>query len=217
MENVNSILVTGSAGFIGSALTVRLLKGLPGIRIVGLDNLNPYYDVGLKRHRLELIEQAVGERPEASWSFIEGDISNRTTVERVFAEFKPEIVIHLAAQAGVRYSIENPDVYIQSNIIGFYNMLEACRHHMVQKDSRVRHFVYASSSSVYGNNKKIPYSPTDMTDQPVSLYAATKKADEMMAYAYAKLYGVPMTGMRFLLFTVRRVGRIWHISASQIN
>ena len=193
---MNSILITGAAGFIGASLTVRLLRGQSPIRIVGLDNLNHYYDVELKRYRLKMIEQATGGRSEVSWSFIEGDISDRATVERVFAEYRPDTVIHLAAQAGVRYSIENPDVYIQSNIIGFYNMLEACR----QEKGRVRHFAYASSSSVYGNNKKIPYSPTDMTDQPVSLYAATKKADEVMAYSYAKLYGISMTGMRF--FTV---------------
>lgn len=200
MDNIHSILITGAAGFIGSSLADRLLQDLSGIRIVGLDNLNPYYDVGLKRYRLELTKQAAGEHPKASWSFIEGDISDRTTVERVFSEYRPDIVIHLAAQAGVRYSIENPDAYIQSNIIGFYNMLEACRSHMAREEDRVRHFVYASSSSVYGNNKKVPYSPADVTDQPVSLYAATKKADEVMAYAYAKLFGIPMTGMRF--FTV---------------
>lgn len=200
MDNINSILITGAAGFIGSFLTVRLLQSSPGIRIVGLDNLNHYYDVKLKRYRLEMIEQAARDHLKTPWSFIEGDISDRTTVEQVFAECRPDIVIHLAAQAGVRYSIKNPDAYIQSNIIGFYNMLEACRRCTVREEGRVRHFVYASSSSVYGNNKKIPYSPADMTDKPVSLYAATKKADEVMAYAYSKLYGIPMTGMRF--FTV---------------
>lgn len=194
MNHINSILITGAAGFIGSSIAVRLIQNAPAMRIIGLDNMNRYYDVGLKRYRLERIEQTAQEHPEAAWSFIEGDISDRSTVEQVFAEYKPTIVIHLAAQAGVRYSIENPDTYIQSNIIGFYNVLEACRHSMVQ------HFVYASSSSVYGNNKKIPYSTADATDQPVSLYAATKKADEVMAYSYAKLYGIPMTGMRF--FTV---------------
>lgn len=199
MEHINSILITGAAGFIGSSLAVRLLQKVSNAQIIGLDNLNHYYDIKLKQHRLDLIRQAVGEHPNISWSFIEGDIGDRAIVERVFAEYKPDVVIHLAAQAGVRYSIKNPDVYIQSNIIGFYNMLEACRHSM-EKESHVRHFVYASSSSVYGNNKKVPYSPADRTDQPVSLYAATKKADEVMAYSYSKLYGIPMTGMRF--FTV---------------
>ena len=194
MNHIDTVLVTGAS------FAARLLRESPGKRVIGLDNLNHYYDVELKHLRLKRIEQAAQEHPETPWLFLEGDVSDRAVIDRVFAEYRPDVVIHLAAQAGVRYSIENPDAYIQSNIIGFYNVLEACRYRMTQQEGQVRHVVYASSSSVYGNNKKVPYSPADMTDQPVSLYAATKKADELMAYAYSKLYGIPMTGLRF--FTV---------------
>lgn len=188
---VNStILITGCAGFIGGALTERLLMNTQA-KLVGIDNLNGYYRVELKQYRLNrLRETSAGQRFE----FVLGDIADKAVIEDVFQKYHPSVVVHLAAQAGVRYSIENPDAYVRSNLIGFYNMLEACRH------NGVRHFVYASSSSVYGNSRKIPYSTADATDRPVSLYAATKKADEVMAYAYSKLYGIPMTGARF--FTV---------------
>lgn len=199
MESIKTVLITGAAGFIGSSLTVRLLKGSSDIRIVGLDNLNPYYDVDLKHYRLRLIEKTVREYPGTSWTFLEGDVSDRTTVERVFAEYKPDIVIHLAAQAGVRYSITHPDAYLESNLIGFFRIMEACRASQ-QKNGTLKHFFFASSSSVYGLNDKELYSEEDRTDQPVSLYAATKKSDEVLAYSYAKLYGIPTTGLRF--FTV---------------
>lgn len=181
-----TILVTGAAGFIGANLVRRLLADDPTLRLVGIDNLNPYYDPSLKHYRLSLIK--------ADWRFVEGDIADKQLVEKLFDEERPDIVVNLAAQAGVRYSITNPDAYIQSNLIGFYNILEACRHHTV------RHLVYASSSSVYGSNKKVPYSTDDRVDNPVSLYAATKKSNELLAHAYAKLYDIPSTGLRF--FTV---------------
>src|SRR5690625_3542617 len=185
--NKNKIyLVTGVAGFIGSFLSKRLLN--EGCKVIGVDNLNDYYDVNLKKSRLELLEKHDG------FSFIKEDISNKEVVENIFKEYKPHIVVNLAAQAGVRYSIENPDVYIQSNIIGFYNILEACRHHPVD------HLVYASSSSVYGANKKVPFEETDFVDNPVSLYASTKKSNELMAHTYSHLYNIPATGLRF--FTV---------------
>lgn len=188
------VLVTGAAGFIGSNLVRKLLSTESPIEIVGLDNLNDYYDVSLKEWRLSELEKLSAEHPDSSWRFVRGDISDRSLVDSLFAEEKFDIVVNLAAQAGVRYSITNPDAYIQSNLIGFYNILEACRHNPVQ------HLVYASSSSVYGSNKKVPYSTDDKVDNPVSLYAATKKSNELLAHAYSKLYDIPCTGLRF--FTV---------------
>lgn len=188
------ILITGSAGFIGSNLVLRLLKTEPGHEIVGLDNMNDYYDVSLKEYRLQQIDAYVKSHPECTYRFIKGNIADKSLIDSLFEEEHFDIVVNLAAQAGVRYSIENPDAYIQSNVIGFYNILEACRHNPVQ------HLVYASSSSVYGGNKKIPFAETDMVDNPVSLYAATKKSNELFAHTYSKLYGIPTTGLRF--FTV---------------
>jgi len=198
------VLVTGAAGFIGSNLVRKLLTDEPAIDIVGIDNLNDYYDVGIKEWRLWQLEATAGESPRCTWSFLKGDISDKSLIDRLFAEEKFDIVVNLAAQAGVRYSISNPDAYIQSNLIGFYNILEACRHsYDVPADGEyqgVRHLVYASSSSVYGSNKKVPYSTYDKVDNPVSLYAATKKSNELLAHAYSKLYNIPSTGLRF--FTV---------------
>lgn len=190
-----TILVTGAAGFIGSNLVRELFKTIENIKIVGIDNLNDYYDVSIKEWRLKEIEKMNGQ-----WTFIKGDISDKAAVDAVFAEYKPSVVVNLAAQAGVRYSITNPDAYIQSNLIGFYNILEACRHSYDNGENGVEHLVYASSSSVYGTNKKVPYSTDDKVDNPVSLYAATKKSNELMAHAYCKLYNIPATGLRF--FTV---------------
>ena len=184
-----NILVTGAAGFIGSNLVLKLLAEEPECRITGLDNLNDYYDVSLKEWRLERISSVGG-----NWRFVKGDLADKALIDRLFEEERFDIVVNLAAQAGVRYSITNPDAYIQSNIIGFYNILEACRHYPV------KHLVYASSSSVYGSNRKVPYSVEDMVDNPVSLYAATKKSNELLAHAYSKLYNIPSTGLRF--FTV---------------
>ena len=189
-----AILVTGAAGFIGSNLVLKLLETVSPVKIVGVDNLNSYYDVSIKDWRLAQIETCAAKHPESSWTFIKGDIADRDTIDDIFTKFHPEIVVNLAAQAGVRYSITNPDAYIQSNLIGFYNILEACRHNPVE------HLVYASSSSVYGTNKKVPYATEDKVDNPVSLYAATKKSNELMAHAYSKLYNIPSTGLRF--FTV---------------
>ena len=187
-----AILVTGSAGFIGSNLVKRLFKDVKGATIVGIDNMNDYYDVSLKEYRLKELEAA---KPEGvNYQFIKGDIADKATIDGIFEQYKPAVVVNLAAQAGVRYSITNPDAYIQSNLIGFYNILEACRNYPVE------HLVYASSSSVYGSNKKVPYSTDDKVDNPVSLYAATKKSNELMAHAYSKLYNIPSTGLRF--FTV---------------
>lgn len=195
------ILVTGAAGFIGANLTLRLLAERSECTIVGLDNLNDYYDVSLKHYRLQQIEtKALSEGQSAKWHFVEGNIADKDLVDRLFREYRFDIVVNLAAQAGVRYSITNPDAYIESNIVGFYNILEACRHSYDNGTDGVRHLVYASSSSVYGDNEKIPYSTDDMVDNPVSLYAATKKSNELMAHAYSKLYGIPSTGLRF--FTV---------------
>lgn len=186
-----TVFVTGAAGFIGSNLVLRLFNDINDITIVGIDNMNDYYDVALKDYRLELIEK---NAPSEKWLFVKGDISDKQTITNIFETYKPAVVVNLAAQAGVRYSITNPDAYIQSNLIGFYNILEACRHNPVE------HLVYASSSSVYGGNKKVPFSTDDKVDNPVSLYAATKKSNELMAHAYCKLYNIPSTGLRF--FTV---------------
>lgn len=189
-----TVLVTGAAGFIGSNLVLKLFETVSPIRIVGIDNLNDYYDVSIKEWRLAQIETCAKDHPESTWVFVKGDIADRDSIDSIFAEYRPAVVVNLAAQAGVRYSITNPDAYIQSNLIGFYNILEACRHNPVE------HLVYASSSSVYGSNKKVPYSTDDKVDNPVSLYAATKKSNELMAHAYSKLYNIPSTGLRF--FTV---------------
>ncbi|MDC1821185.1 NAD-dependent epimerase/dehydratase family protein [Bacteroides uniformis] len=190
-----NVLVTGAAGFIGSNLCMRLLEELSDTLVVGLDNLNAYYDVNIKRWRLEQLTE-FRER----FIFIKGSIADKSLVDKIFDEYQPQIVVNLAAQAGVRYSITNPDAYIESNLIGFYNILEACRHSYDEGREGVKHLVYASSSSVYGSNKKVPYSTDDKVDNPVSLYAATKKSNELMAHAYSKLYDIPSTGLRF--FTV---------------
>lgn len=192
------VLVTGAAGFIGANLVLRLLQDNEVSRVVGIDNLNDYYDPAIKDWRLSEI-RAAAEQDESRWKFVRGDIADAQTVKKLFAEEKPELVVNLAAQAGVRYSITNPDAYIQSNLIGFYNILEACRHSGDSGDG-VQHLVYASSSSVYGTNRKVPFSTEDKVDDPVSLYAATKKSNELMAHAYSKLYNIPSTGLRF--FTV---------------
>lgn len=189
-----TILVTGAAGFIGANLVTELLKTVESVNIVGLDNMNDYYDISIKKYRLAEIEKLASEKVTSKWTFVKGSIADKLLVEQLFTEHKFDIAVNLAAQAGVRYSITNPDVYIESNLIGFYNILEACRNHPVE------HLVYASSSSVYGSNKKIPYSTNDKVDNPVSLYAATKKSNELFAHAYSKLYNIPSTGLRF--FTV---------------
>ena len=196
-----TVLVTGAAGFIGSFLCEALLKG-KGVHVVGIDSMNDYYEVSLKEYRLEKLRTLAQERESAGcrFSFVRGNMADKTVIDGIFAEYKPDIVVNLAAQAGVRYSIDHPDVYIESNLIGFYNILEACRHSYDVGTKGVEHLVYASSSSVYGSNKKVPYSTDDKVDNPVSLYAATKKSDELMAHAYAKLYNIPSTGLRF--FTV---------------
>lgn len=191
--NNKIILITGAAGFIGSNLVLELLKSGEADLIIGLDNMNDYYDVSLKEFRLSQIND-LSQDSASKWKFIKGSIADKELIEEVFLQYHPEIVVNLAAQAGVRYSITNPDVYIESNIIGFYNILEACRHYPVE------HLVYASSSSVYGSNAKIPYSTEDKVDTPVSLYAATKKSNELLAHSYSKLYNIPTTGLRF--FTV---------------
>ena len=197
MEKINlngkTIFVTGAAGFIGSNLVKRLFKDVKDATIIGIDNMNDYYDVALKDFRLSVISSEA-EKSQCNYQFIKGDIADKQTIDSIFDKYRPQIVVNLAAQAGVRYSITNPDAYIQSNLIGFYNILEACRHWPVE------HLVYASSSSVYGTNKKVPYSTEDKVDNPVSLYAATKKSNELMAHAYSKLYNIPSTGLRF--FTV---------------
>ena len=195
-----TIFVTGAAGFIGSNLVLELLRTVSPVHIIGIDNMNDYYDVSIKEWRLKEIEKTVAEHTDSTWTFIKGSIADKALVEKIFAEYKPAVVVNLAAQAGVRYSISNPDVYIESNLIGFYNILEACRHSYDNGETGVEHLVYASSSSVYGSNKKIPYSTDDKVDNPVSLYAATKKSNELMAHAYSKLYNIPSTGLRF--FTV---------------
>ncbi len=195
-----TILVTGSAGFIGSNLVLELLRTQSSCHIVGIDNMNDYYDVSIKEWRLTQIEKEATKHPESAWTFIKGNIADKALIEALFTAYKPSIVVNLAAQAGVRYSITNPDVYIEANLIGFYNILEACRHSYEQYEGGVEHLVYASSSSVYGTNKKVPYSTDDKVDNPVSLYAATKKSNELLAHAYSKLYNIPSTGLRF--FTV---------------
>lgn len=196
--NVNlsgkTILVTGAAGFIGSNLVKILLQRIPGVHILGVDNVNDYYDVALKEYRLNEMKQLADSAKGSSWTFVKGNIADKGLIDGLFQEYKPAVVVNLAAQAGVRYSIDHPDVYIEANVVGFYNILEACRHNPVE------HLVYASSSSVYGSNKKVPYSSEDKVDNPVSLYAATKKSNELMAHAYSKLYNIPSTGLRF--FTV---------------
>ena len=194
-----TILVTGSPGFIGANLVLRLLGEMPSGKVLSFDNMNAYYDPALKAYRLSLIEEA-SKRSGAEHTFIKGDLSNKALIEEIFQTYHPDIVVHLAAQAGVRSSISNPDAYITSNLVGFYNILEACRHSYDEGRKGVAHFVYASSSSVYGGNKKVPFSTEDPVDNPVSLYAATKKSNELMAHAYAKLYNIPCTGLRF--FTV---------------
>ena len=203
-RNVNlqneRILVTGAAGFIGSNLVMELLRDVHPVHIIGIDNMNDYYDVSIKEYRLQQIEKLAEQNPESSWKFIKGSIADKALIDQIFEEHKPTVVVNLAAQAGVRYSITNPDVYIESNLIGFYNILEACRHSYDNGQTGVEHLVYASSSSVYGSNKKVPYSTEDKVDNPVSLYAATKKSNELMAHAYSKLYNIPSTGLRF--FTV---------------
>ena len=189
-----TVLVTGAAGFIGSFLSERLLSDFEDIRVIGFDSINDYYDIRLKESRLEKLQK------HRNFIFIKANLTDKDKVSEVFREYSPQIVVNLAAQAGVRYSITNPDAYIESNIIGFYNILEACRHSYDDGATPVEHLVYASSSSVYGSNKKVPYSTDDKVDNPVSLYAATKKSDELMAHAYSKLYNIPSTGLRF--FTV---------------
>lgn len=197
--NNKTILVTGVAGFIGSFLVQRLLGEAIGSFIIGLDNVNDYYDVRIKKYRLKENDKAVA-KGQCSYKFINGNLADKALIDKIFAECKPDIVVNLAAQAGVRYSIENPGAYIESNMIGFYNILEACRHSYDNGAKGVEHLVYASSSSVYGGNKKVPFSTDDRVDNPVSLYAATKKSNELMAHAYSKLYNIPSTGLRF--FTV---------------
>lgn len=202
-KNVNlakkTVLITGVAGFIGAHLAIELLKEIKGIRIVGVDSLNDYYDVSLKKYRMAQIE-TVQKAVSGEFIFIKGNIADKELISGIFDKYHPDIVVNLAAQAGVRYSITKPDAYIEANVIGFYNILEACRHSRDNRKEGVKHLVYASSSSVYGSNQKIPYSIEDKVDSPVSLYAATKKSNELFAHAYAKLYGIPSTGLRF--FTV---------------
>ena len=198
--NNKIILITGGAGFIGAKLVHELIRYFDGIHIVNIDNLSDYYDITLKEWRLEQINKLASMYPSSKHSFIKGDISDKELIDSVFSSYKPDIVVNLAAQAGVRYSITNPDAYIKSNIIGFYNILEACRHSYDNNATGVQHFVYASSSSIYGTNKKVPYSTDDKVDNPVSLYAATKKSNELLAHSYSKLYNIPTTGLRF--FTV---------------
>lgn len=189
-----TVLITGVAGFIGANLAKKLLRDISDIKVVGIDNMNDYYAVRLKEERLKDLSSFL------SFVFIKGDIADKSTIDKLFAEYRPSVVVNLAAQAGVRYSISNPDAYIASNLIGFYNVLEACRHSYDNGQTGVEHLVYASSSSVYGSNKKVPYSTEDKVDNPVSLYAATKKSNELMAHAYSKLYNIPSVGLRF--FTV---------------
>ena len=198
--NNKTVLITGAAGFVGANLVMELMRTVDDICIVGMDNMNDYYDVSLKEYRLSEIEKLAAEKPGAKWWFVEGNIADKQLIDAIFDDYKFDVVVNLAAQAGVRYSITNPDVYIESNLIGFYNILEACRHSYDNGAKGVEHLVYASSSSVYGSNKKVPYSTDDKVDNPVSLYAATKKSNELLAHSYSKLYNIPSTGLRF--FTV---------------
>ena len=195
-----TILITGAAGFIGANLVMKLIKTCEAITLIGIDNMNDYYDVSLKEYRLAEIEKLIADNPQIKWTFVKGDLADKVFIDKLFADYEFDIVVNLAAQAGVRYSITNPDAYINSNIIGFYNILEACRHSYDNGAKGVEHLVYASSSSVYGGNKKVPFSTDDKVDNPVSLYAATKKSNELLAHAYSKLYNIPSTGLRF--FTV---------------
>lgn len=195
-----TIFITGAAGFIGANLVLELMKTQCSVNIIGIDNMNDYYDVSIKEWRLSEIQKCADEHPDSFWTFIKGNIADMSLVNQIFNNHHPDIVVNLAAQAGVRYSITNPDVYVESNLIGFYNILEACRHSYDNGNTGVEHLVYASSSSVYGSNKKVPYSTDDKVDNPVSLYAATKKSNELLAHAYSKLYNIPSTGLRF--FTV---------------
>lgn len=197
---MKTILVTGAAGFIGANLVMRLISSGDSCNVIGVDSLNDYYDVSLKEYRLSRIETLCASYPQASWTSVKGNIADKSLIDSLFDKYKPQIVVNLAAQAGVRYSISNPDAYIESNLIGFYNILEACRHSYDGGAPGVRHLVYASSSSVYGAGNKVPYSTSDKVDSPISLYAATKKSNELMAHAYSKLYDIPSTGLRF--FTV---------------
>ena len=217
-----TVFITGVAGFIGSNLAKRLLNEVTDVKVVGIDNLNDYYDVRLKEERLKQITAF------DQFVFIEGDIADKSTINEIFRRYQPQVVVNLAAQAGVRYSISHPDSYIFSNLIGFYNILEACRHSYDGGQTGVEHLVYASSSSVYGSNKKVPYSTEDKVDHPISLYAATKKSDELMAHAYSKLYNIPCTGLRFftvygpagrvsLRFTVRQDVPTWLTSDLRIS
>lgn len=206
--NGKTILVTGAAGFIGSNLVMELLHTVENVTIVGLDNMNDYYDVSIKAYRLQEIDKLAATKPDSKWIFVKGDLADKVLIEQLFTDHGFAVVVNLAAQAGVRYSIINPDVYIESNLIGFYNILEACRNHPVE------HLVYASSSSVYGTNKKVPYSTEDKVDNPVSLYAATKKSNELMAHAYSKLYNIPSTGLRFFTVYGRPVVPTWRTLAS---
>ena len=198
MSSINldnkTILVTGAAGFIGANLVKKIFEASPSAKVIGIDSMNDYYDVSLKSSRLDELKKY------HSFTFIKGNIADKALIESLFKEHRPSVVVNLAAQAGVRYSITNPDAYIESNLVGFYNILEACRHSYDSADGGVEHLVYASSSSVYGSNQKVPYSTDDKVDNPVSLYAATKKSNELMAHAYSKLYNIPSTGLRF--FTV---------------
>lgn len=196
----SSILITGAAGFIGTSLVMRIINDFLNVKVIGIDSMNDYYDISLKEYRIGQIEELLKRKRNIEWNFIKGDISDDRLVNEVFQRYQPDMVINLAAQAGVRYSIARPKSYIKSNIVGFFNIMEACRHSYDNGKNGVKHFVYASSSSVYGGNTKIPYSTDDRTDSPVSLYAATKKCNELLAHSYAQLYGIPSTGLRF--FTV---------------
>lgn len=198
--NNKTILVTGAAGFIGSNLVKELFRSFSNIHVVGLDNMNDYYDVSIKEYRLREIDELVKDNKNIEWDFYKGNLADKSFIDDLFKKYSFDVVVNLAAQAGVRYSISNPDAYIESNLISFYNILEACRHSYDNGKQGVQHLVYASSSSVYGSNKKVPYSTDDKVDNPVSLYAATKKSNELMAHAYSKLYNIPSTGLRF--FTV---------------
>ena len=200
MNDKRTILVTGAAGFIGANLVKRLLQGDSFDCVVGVDSLNDYYDVRIKEYRLSSLAGEAALRLEKEWVFVKGNIADKALVSSLFAQYRPAVVVNLAAQAGVRYSITNPDAYIESNLVGFFNILEACRHSYDGGAPGVEHLVYASSSSVYGANPKVPYSTEDKVDNPISLYAATKKSNELMAHAYSKLYDIPSTGLRF--FTV---------------